>query len=285
MSENVREVREDTFQDEVLERSRTVPVLVDFWAPWCGPCRTLGPILEDLAQEADGRWILAKVNSDENPELSTAYGIRGIPAVKAFVDGSVVDEFTGALPRPAVEEFLKAIVPEAADRLAKEAAEAGERGDRARERELWDAALEADPEHALARVRRARLLLAAGEIDEATQDLERIAADSPLHSDAQNLLRLGRWARRIDGAGGLETIRERAAESPDDAGARYDLGCAFAVTGDFEGALAEFLEVVRSDRTYEDDAGREAMLSLFALLGDDHELTREYRDRLTSVLF
>jgi putative thioredoxin len=284
MSDTVFEVRESTFESDVLERSRTVPVVVDFWAPWCGPCRTLGPVLEELARDAKGSWILAKVNADESPELARAHGVRGIPAVKAFVDGRVVDEFTGALPRAQIEEFLARVAPSRVDRVARQAVEAGENGDRGRERELWSAVLEEDPRHALGRIRRARLLLSDGRIEDATADLEAVPADSELHQDAANLLQLSEWARRV-GDRNLDAVREKAATDPDNVGARYDLGCALAVGGDFEGALAEFLEVVRRDRGFENDAGRVGMLSLFALLGDDHELTREFRGQLSSLLF
>ena len=121
MKQGIIEVNDKTFTAEVLERSARTPVIVDFWAPWCGPCRTLGPILEELARKSGDEWALTKVNVDENPELSTAYGIRGIPAVKAFRDGVVVDEFTGAVSRREVEAFLRRLVPSRAERLAQEA--------------------------------------------------------------------------------------------------------------------------------------------------------------------
>ena len=285
MSKSFLEVDERRFEDEVLKRSGDVPVIVDFWAPWCGPCRVLGPVLEELAATAKDSWVLVKINSDENPTVARAYGIRGIPAVKAFVNGTVVDEFTGALPKSEVEAFLRRVVPTEADRLARQAVEAARRGDREREKELWDRLLEAEPGHALALVRRARLVLAAGDVDAARRDLLEVPADSELHPDAQSLLLLAGWASRVAQRGGSETVRTRAAEHPDDASARYDFGCALAVAGDFEGALAEMLEVVRADRGFEDDAGRRGMLALFSFLGDGHELTREYRGRLGAILF
>ncbi|NNE43411.1 MAG: thioredoxin fold domain-containing protein, partial [Gemmatimonadetes bacterium] len=110
MSATYIDVSEATFETEVLERSRTVPVIVDFWAPWCGPCRTLGPLLEELAAQSGGRWVLAKVNSDENPRLAQAFGIRGIPTVKAVVDEKIVDEFTGAVPKSQIQSFLDRVV-------------------------------------------------------------------------------------------------------------------------------------------------------------------------------
>lgn len=285
MNEFVIEVGESDFQAEVLERSRSVPVVVDFWAPWCGPCRQLGPILEELAAEGGGRWILAKLNSDENPALAQGYGIRGIPAVKAFVNGVVADEFTGALPKSAVEQFLRELVPAPADQWAREAAEAAHAGDTELERELWNRVLDEDPSHALARIRRARFELADGDLDAARDDLDQVVEDSDLRSDADNLLLLVACAERVVPLGGSEAARERAAEDPESASARYDFGCALTVSGDFAGALAEFLEVVRLDRTFEDDAGRRAMIAVFGLLGDAHPLTRDFRARLSRELF
>jgi putative thioredoxin len=279
------EVGESSFQEEVVERSREVPVVVDFWAPWCAPCRALGPILESLALESGGRWILAKVNTDENPGLSEAYGIRGIPAVKAFVDGVVRDEFTGALPRNAVEAFLRRVMPTKAELLAREAAAAAKLGEHERERELWNEVLEEDPHHAAALLGRARFALADGDFPAARRDLEHVPEDSALRAQADGLRLLADWGERVAVRGGPDVLRERAASNPDDAAARYDFGAALAVTGDLEGALAEFLEVVRRDRKLEDDGGRRAMLAIFALLGDDDELTREFRGRLSAELF
>jgi putative thioredoxin len=284
-SEFVRDVSQDHFQREVLDRSSEVPVVVDFWAPWCGPCKALGPVLEELAAEAGGRWILAKVNSDENPNLAAAYGIRGIPHVIGFVDGVAVDHFTGALPRDQVAAFVGRLVPSTADRLAREAAEAAEAGDREREADLWDQVLVADPSYHVARVRRARLRLAGGDAEGARADLELVPEESEFRTDAENLLRFAEWGERVRERGGADAVRERAAAEPERAEARYDFGCALAAAGDFEGALAEFLEVVRADRSFEEDAGRKAMVALFSILGDENPLTTDFRHRLSMELY
>jgi putative thioredoxin len=271
MKQGIIEVDEKTFTAEVLERSERTPVIVDFWAPWCSPCLTLGPILEELAAASHGRWVLAKVNADENPSLAAAYDVRGIPAVKAFADGKVVDEFTGALPKTAVEDFLRRVCPSAADKLTRWALEAARKGDGAKEKELWDRVLEEDPSHEVALLQRARWLLREGDLAAARADL--------------NAVLLCDWAERTTARGGVKAVRERAAEDPENAENRYDYGCALATQGDFAGSLAEFLETVRRDRKLEDDGARRAMLAIFTLLGDDHEVTREFRGRLAATLF
>ena len=284
-SEFVRDVSQDDFQREVLDRSSEVPVVVDFWAEWCGPCKALGPVLEELAAEAGGRWVLAKVNSDESPDLSAAYGIRGIPHVIGFVDGVAVDNFTGALPQAEVAAFINRLVPSEADRLAREAAEAAAAGDPEREADVWNRVLAADPSYHVARVRRARLRLAAGDAAGAREDLELVPEESEFRTDAENLLRFAEWGERVRERGGAEAVRERAAAEPELAEARFDFGCALAVAGNFEGGLAEFLEVVRRDRSFEEDAGRKAMVALFSILGDEDSLTVDFRHRLSMELY
>jgi putative thioredoxin len=280
LSAYVKEVDERSFQNSVIERSKQVPVVVDFWAPWCGPCRLLGPVLESLIAGYGGRIELAKLNTDDNPTIAAEYRIEGIPAVKAFRDGAMVSEFTGALPEPQVRAFLQKLVPSEADDLADAAVRQAYGGDAAGAEATFRRALELDPNHRSANLSLARLLLARDEPDEAS----RLLANLPGDPEAIRLraeINLQRGAAEVD----IVALRERIQRDPGDVDALYNLGMALAAGGDYQEAIERLLDVVRSDRSYQDDAGRRAMLEIFSLLGDEHPLTRDFRRQLGSVLF
>jgi len=278
-SEWVIEVGDPDFESAVLRRSETTPVVVDFWAPWCGPCRALGPLLERLAAEHQGAFILAKVNVDEAPAVSEAFGIQSIPAVKGFRDGVLVGEFVGAQPEATVRKLLELVLPTAADGLVARAATLAPEAAEAALRE----ALELEPRHARALLELARRLAARGDTTGALQLLERVSPPSPLVGESERLA--AELRMRTDGAGDQAALRARIAADPNDLAARLDLGRTLAALGKHEDALAELLDVVRRDPHFADDGARKAMVDLFAVLGSDDPLTDRYRNELAKALF
>jgi putative thioredoxin len=263
---NVINVTDATFAREVLEESRRRPVVVDFWADWCQPCRMIGPVLERLAADKQGAFLLAKMDVDSNPQVAAAFRIQSIPAVKAFREGRLVNEFIGAIPEQSIRRFLDTLLPSGAD-LTAERAERAEREGRVEEAErLYREVLTTDPQHVPSGVGLGRVAALGGRLEEARRLLEPYRPDP----EAERLLaaiEVSEWgAPSANGQGPLARAERDAAE------------------GRFDRALEAFLEEIRS-RGENADAAREAMLKVFAVLGDQDPLTQEYRRRLAAALF
>ena len=277
------DVNEENFESEVLERSTQVPVLVDFWAEWCGPCKVLGPVLEKLAAEHAGEFILAKVNVDENQGLAQVFGIQGIPAVKLFRDGDLASEFTGALPEPTLREFLSKFLPTAADKEAGEAEALEEAGKADEAKALYQESLDANPNHARALLGLGRLAMNDGDHETALGYLEKISLVDEERKEADRLV------ARIKLQGGasqnVNALKEKVRAEPDNLAARFELAQALASAEKYEESLNEFLAIVKKDRSFQDDGARKAMVQIFEVLGSDHPLTDKYRSELAAALF
>lgn len=279
----VKDVTDRDFQREVIERSRTVPVVVDLWAPWCGPCKQLGPLLERLAAEGSGKWILAKVNVDESPQVARALGVQSIPLVLAFKDGDIVSEFVGAQPETVVRQFVERLVPDEARRLVGEALQLAQRGDTAGAETKLREVLQLFPENATAAVSLAKVLAAGGRDDDAMKVLDDCTATGPAAAEIEQ----ARAALRLRGgvSGDEDALRARLEADPKDHQARIDLGRLLSASGRFEEALAILLESVRLDRNFDEAAARKAMLDVFALLGRENPLVDKYQRELSKLLF
>ena len=279
----VSEANEQNFQQRVMERSMEVPVVVDFWAEWCAPCRTLGPILEKLAEEYAGGFELVKVDIDKNPRLAQAFRVQSIPLVYAFAGGQPVDGFQGALSAAEVKKFIERLVPAPVQSPIEVARAALEAGDFPLAKEAFEAVLEGKPDApGEAHLGLARVALAARDAAEATHHLDRIGEADPQYTQAQRLK--GVLAFNID-SGDESALRAAVAANPKDTQSWYQLGATLATQLRYEDALDCFLEVVARDRSFREDAGRKAMVSLFDLLGAEHESALKYRRRLAALLF
>lgn len=286
MSEFSFDTGSETFIDDVIAASHNVPVIVDFWAPWCAPCRGLKPILEKLAVEYAGRFLLAKVNTDEHPEVSARYGVRGIPNVKAFVDGNLASEFTGALPEAGVRQFIERVLPGPSERARRTGHAYLAAGDfEAAETSLREA-LRLDERNDAARTDLAEMLI-AGQSEAAYEEAERLIGELlPIHRDArveQIEARIGVWKKRR-GLPQLSELRTRVNAHPEDVAARLAYAQRLMADEHYQPAMDEFIEVVARDRGALREQARKDMLEAFNLVADQADLVGDYRRKLARVL-
>lgn len=281
-NENLIDVADADFEKEVLERSETTPVLIDFWAPWCQPCLALGPLLEKLAGAYEGRFVLAKVNVDENPQLTEQFGVQSIPAVFLVVDGKAKSQFAGALPEVQLRQFLDSELPSEADRIAKRASTFEEQDPVGAQR-MYEQALLLDDKHGPSFAALAELAVKSGDVAKAKEHLAAVEKFGPGWERAEKVASLVALA---DGSGeSLESLAARAKEKPHDLSLRRDLGVAYAAAGKYREALETLLAIVEEDRDYGYNTVRPVMLDLFKVLGAQHELATEFRRKLSSVLY
>ena len=276
-----------TFEKDVIAASALAPVLVDFWAPWCGPCKTLGPMLEKLEAEYAGKWRLVKVNVDENQELAAHFQVRSIPHVMAFADGRPVDQFIGVLPEGQLREFLDRLVPQGADAARAEAQAALAEGHREDAYDALKEALAYDPGYDDARLDLIELLLEDNRIDEARNEVDLLSPKTTQGIDARfNAIKTRLDA--VDAAADLpptDALEARVAAEPGDLEARFDLASALIARRNYTGALEHLLAIVQRDRTFRDDIGRKTMLSVFDLAAHQPEIVSQWRRKLSAALF
>jgi putative thioredoxin len=279
----------DNFDAVVLQGSVATPVLVDFWAPWCAPCRALGPILDKLAAEMAGRFVLAKLDTDRHPDIAGRYGIRGIPDVRLFVDGAIVDGFTGALPERELRAFLDRALPSPVAPLVARARALREAGDAAGALALLTEAsgVAAGDESLL--FEQAETLLAMDRAADAAAALALLDApgrlrDRPLRDEPRLAALKAKAALRAHAGGDIAVLAAAAAREPVDCAAKLAYADALAAAGDYERALGELLAIVATSRAFGDDVARTRMLTIFSALGGDGDLVRRYRRELAAAI-
>jgi putative thioredoxin len=275
-----------TFENDVIEASRQLPVLVDFWASWCAPCKTLGPMLEKLESEYANSWKLVKVDSEANPELSAHFQVRSIPFVVAFVDGQPVDKFVGALPESELRAFIDRLLPDQGETERRAAAAAREEGRNAQAYDHLQAALALDPGYDDARLDMIEMLLADDKLADAQREAGLLSPKTTQGIDA----RFNAIKTRLDASAAVselppaDALEQRIAANPADLDARFDLASRLIATGQYGDALDQLLAITVRDRQYREDIGRKTMLSVFELAADQPALVSQWRRKLSAAL-
>lgn len=278
------DVTQTDFPTKVIEASKQQPVLVDFWAGWCGPCQMLMPVLAKLADAYGGKFLLAKVDTDNEQALAGRYGIRGLPTVKLFKNGAVVDEFSGARSEGQVRAWLEPHLPRPSDALIDKAMAADHAGDTTGAIGLLQQAIQQDPANDAPKLALARIALAHGKPADAEAVLKQLSLRASNEPAAATLKAQCDLLRIVADAPPLATLEQQLAQNENDAQARYQLGGRLLLAGREEEALEHWLELVRHHRSFGDDAGRRALLMAFNVLGPQSDLVKRYRAKLSMAL-
>jgi putative thioredoxin len=319
MSAAALDVTTATFEAEVMAASMEMPVIIDFWAPWCAPCRALTPVLEKLATQYAGKIKVVKINSDENPEISQAFRVRSIPHVAAIIGGQIADQFMGALPEGQVKAFFDKVsavfaqaMPEAAaalteapppaapasplDTLRARAGQLAQAGDLPGAIAALEEALKLDPKNTDTQLDAAEMRIMNGEYDDAAAKLEALDFPPVAGEQAERMTKINRRdalvaqiaaLRTVDTLPETEALEAKVRANPDDLSARYDLAHAYIAEGGFDVALEHLLDIVRRDRKLNDDGARKAMINVFSMLAGNDQyagLVSEYRRALATAL-
>lgn len=278
------EVTRENFTSLVLAKSAEVPILVDFWAGWCAPCQMLMPVLAKLAEEYQGDFLLAKINSDEQGDLAAQHGVRSLPTLKIFRHGEVVEEIIGAQPEPVIRQVIDRYIVRESDRMVDRAWEIYRQGSVDQAIEQLQSAARSDPNNSRPNLELAKMLLEIGEVDGADVVLNDLPRELQNSTEAATLRGRIRFARLAQEAPDETSLLAAIEADPKNSEARYQLSGIYVQRGLYEAALEQLLEIVRRDRSYGDDAGRKAMLELFELLEGEDELINRYRKRMFTTL-
>jgi len=278
------DVTETNFTQEVIEASHKTPVLIDFWATWCEPCKNLMPVLNKLADEYAGQFLLAKVEIDQEQNLATQFAVRSVPTVKMVVNGEIVNEFTGALPEAQIREFINKHIAQADDSPLQRAITAYQQGEIEPALEKMQEILLAEPENPMVRIEFANMLMREKRFDDARDLLNSLSTDDKNNPTALALLGQLESIDSVIDAPDIESLLQTIEQEPANCLAREQLSAHYKLRGDYAAAMDQLLEIVRRDRNYNDEAGRTGLLKIFEMLGHQHELVGQYRRRLAQTL-
>ena len=282
----VFDVDETNFEELVLKGSSERVIVADFWAPWCGPCKTLGPVLEEVVSELGPGIALAKINVDDNQQLAAAFKVQGIPAVKIVKDGQLAQEFTGALPKDQIDAILRPLVDDApvpkAEAATYEAEDLAASGDLAGASRQYEKVLEETPNDGAALLGLAKLHLMQGNAETVQELVNLIEQVAPEYQQAQALLSQIEFTQKCHQAGGRASCAQQMLADPGDLEARYNFACCAAIENDYETALHEWLQIIEKKPGHE--KAKEAMVAIFHLLGREDELVTSYQRRLYQAL-
>ncbi|MGD8907723.1 MAG: thioredoxin [Chromatiales bacterium] len=280
----IYDVTVENFQQVVLQTSMSRPVLVDFWAEWCNPCKALMPTLAKLADEYQGKFILAKVNTEEQQQLAAHFGIRSIPCVKLFLKGEMADEFMGALPEAEVRSFIDKYIPRQSDAILAEAEQRLLQGDADGAGALIQQAAQMDPASPRVMLSNARYLATVGRLEEAEQQINALPDEEKNNPEVAAMLARMQFDRSSAGTPPLEALEQRLQANPADSEALHQLASHKIMQNDLEGALELLLTLMQKDRDYGDDVARKDMLRIFDMLGGQGDLVKRYRNRMFNIL-
>ncbi|WP_457669944.1 thioredoxin [Thiolapillus sp.] len=278
------EITQDNYQSAVIEQSQKVPVLVDFWASWCQPCQMLMPVLAKLAEQYQGKFILAKINTEEQQALAGQFGIRSIPTIKLFKNGEAVDEFAGALPESEIRRFLDKHIPRESDALVAQAEQLLLQGDSDAALKILEQAKLADADNSNIDIALAQAHAAAGNTEQALEITAQMPAEIQEKPQVRVLQGLLFFEQMLSGAPSETELQKRLENDASDSEARYLLAAHYVVNHRYEDAIQLLLELMRKDRNYGNDAARKSLLKIFDILGDD-PLVPHYRSKMMSLIY
>lgn len=280
----ISNVSVDTFNTEVIERSFHTPVLVDFWAGWCNPCKMLMPILSKLAEEYQGQFFLAKVDSDVERDLATNYGVRSLPTVKVFKQGQIVDEFAGVIPEANIRALIEKYLTRESDGLFNEAYEAMKNNDLVQARTLMEKAYALDPDRKNIILGMAEISLLEGNADEADKLIASLPINQQNDEDVEQIKAKLMFASAAGKGNDIANLEQQIASNPKDVEALKQLGACYVISGEFEKALECYLQLLIIDKEYQEGLPRKSILAIFNLLGGSGPLVNRYRSKMASAL-